>query len=580
MLFRLKETVYALPEEEDTTDTDVSPWYPPFGIRSGMTNRELPAYALAIRRARAKRQWSRPRLAYELEQVIKSESKEPPGRESLIRMLRAWENGEHKPDDFNRERLATALAGAAIDFDIEQIRPAPIATPSSPRKLKTTQFVAWIAEHSALSFQDAYEAVAAHAEWLEAQPPAMRHAQEHARNNVTRQDIAKALVAYYGDASSGNTGATFYKARVGGSSLTLSIMTKRVWLGTAVQLDSEQERFLLNNELRIGVPVGPLVGTALEAALLRLASVEVTDTVLVNNPLYRLLDISMQPHHLGAVVAVGDFADYALTNDLLEIELIDTLAATARKPLVVLDSAYVASQLPLRNRYLPTITSALTLNERLCVGGPVALLAAARGSTRRGQREPDLVLLVQERSARVVNVAGKIAVVPKSFHAPTVEAEEEVPLSASLERELEEELLGREDLEGLLDGSYRQADPFHADRLSEPMQWLIDRRQTDAYRVECLGFGINMVTGNYEFPCLIMIDDEEWWARYGGQVEANWEVQRIRRYSSRDTAAMQALITDPKWSNESLFAFLEGLRRLAELDTLSRLALPTIEVEV
>jgi len=112
------------------------------------------------------------------------------------------------------------------------------------------------------------------------------------------------------------------------------------------------------------------------------------------------------------------------------------------------------------------------------------------------------------------------------------------------------------------------------------MQWLIDRRQTDAYRVECLGFGINMVTGNYEFPCLIMIDDEEWWARYGGQVEANWEVQRIRRYSSRDTAAMQALITDPKWSNESLFAFLEGLRRLAELDTLSRLALPTIEVEV
>jgi hypothetical protein len=39
---------------------------------------------------------------------------------------------------------------------------------------------------------------------------------------------------------------------------------------------------------------------------------------------------------------------------------------------------------------------------------------------------------------------------------------------------------------------------------------LVERRRTDAYRVECVGFGINMVTGNYEFPCPIVIDDEEW----------------------------------------------------------------------
>ncbi len=111
------------------------------------------------------------------------------------------------------------------------------------------------------------------------------------------------------------------------------------------------------------------------------------------------------------------------------------------------------------------------------------------------------------------------------------------------------------------------------------MRWLVDRRHTDAYRVECVGFGVNLVTGNYEFRCLIVIDDEEWWARYGGQVEANWEISRIRRFSSRDTAGLQALIADPRWSNEGLFAFLEGLRRLAELDTVSRLALPRIDVE-
>jgi hypothetical protein len=33
------------------------------------------------------------------------------------------------------------------------------------------------------------------------------------------------------------------------------------------------------------------------------------------------------------------------------------------------------------------------------------------------------------------------------------------------------------------------------------------------------------------------------------------------------------------WSNEGLFAFSEGLRRLAELDTTQRVAAPFIDVE-
>jgi hypothetical protein len=262
--------------------------------------------------------------------------------------------------------------------------------------------------------------------------------------------------------------------------------------------------------------------------------------------------------------------------DLLETELVNALTTTTPQRVSTVNPGFTGS-LPLRDVYLPTTSSALALEERLCVGGPVALLAAARGGTSRGQSEPDYVLLIQERSTRVLNATGRLAVVPKAFHEPTVEAGLETRLSASLERELEEELLGRQDLEGLVEGSYRQADPFHRDHLSEPMRWLLDRRHTDAYHVECVGFGINMVSGNYEFPCLILIDDEEWWARYGGQVEANWEMERIRRYSSHDTAGLQALITDPRWSNEGLFAFLEGLRRLATLGSVSRLALPTIE---
>jgi transcriptional regulator with XRE-family HTH domain len=541
-----------------------------------MTDHELPAYAAAIRRARAERGWSRGRLAYELEQVIRRGGTEPPARESLIRMIRAWENGEHMPDGYKRERLTKALGGAVKQIDLGPATATPLA-PSS-RELKIVELMAWVSDHSSLSFQEVYGAIATRVEQLHAQPPANRYAEAHRHRQITREDIAKALVTYYHDASPGGENrAMFYRACVGGVPLTMSVMVQRGWLGTSVRLGSDQERFRLA-DLGVATPTAPLEGPALEAALLRLASVEVCNTVLINNPLYRLITVNIAQRRLEATVAVAEFADYALTMDLLETELVNAL--TANTPQASSDADLAGTlQLPLRDTYLPTVASALAFDKRLCMGGPVALLAAARGSTRYGQHEPDYVVLIQERSARVLNGTGRLAVVPKAFHEPTIEAIEEVCLSASLEREFEEELLGREDLEGLAQSSYRLADPLHPNRLSEPMQWLLDRRQSDAYRVECVGFGINMVTGNYEFPCLIMIDDDEWWGRYGGQVEANWEMERIRRYSSRDTAGLQALATDPRWSNEGLFAFIEGLRRLGELGNVSRLALPKIELE-
>jgi transcriptional regulator with XRE-family HTH domain len=437
------------------------------------------------------------------------------------------------------------------------------------RDLKVSPFVAWVADHSGLSFQEAYGAVVQGVERLAARGPADRYEEVHRRAQVTREQLARALAAYYQDPSPHELGATFYSARVGGVPLTLSILVWPDWLGAAVRLGTDQERFQLAAP-DVGAAVRLPEGPALKAALRRLAAAETSATVMVNNPLYRLQDVALGRQRLEATVTLTEFADYALTMDLLETELVDALVVAER------GDGNSRGGLPLRDVYLPSVASALAFDDRLCVGGPVALLAAARPGTRHGQREPDYVLLVQERSARVLNVTGRLAVVPKAFHGPTTEAAEEAHLSASLE--LEEELLGREDLEQVSERSFRRVDPFHADQLSEPMRWLVERRRTDAYRTECVGFGINMVTGNYEFPCLIVIDDEDWWERYSGQIEANWEMARVRRYSSRDTASLQALAADPRWSNEGLFAFIEGLRRLAELDTVSRVALPDIEV--
>ena len=54
---------------------------------------------------------------------------------------------------------------------------------------------------------------------------------------------------------------------------------------------------------------------------------------------------------------------------------------------------------------------------------------------------------------------------------------------------------------------------------------------------------------------------------------------RLRCYSSRDADGIATLIADPKWSNEGLFAFLQGLRRLSEV-TPGRVSLPLVEVGV
>ena len=165
--------------------------------------------------------------------------------------------------------------------------------------------------------------------------------------------------------------------------------------------------------------------------------------------------------------------------------------------------------------------------------------------------------------------------IPKCFHEPTSEPTWEVGVGTSLARELEEELFGKAEVDTTLD-TRRTIDPMHPDLLTGPMRYLTEAGP-GAWSMECTGFGFNLLTGNYEFPCLVAVHDEGFWQRCGGDVESNWESERISLVSSQDEASLRALVHNPAWSDEGLFAFVLGLRRLHELHP-ERVALPHFEI--
>ena len=384
--------------------------------------------------------------------------------------------------------------------------------------------------------------------------------QRYRQSGVSRSRVARFLRSYYAVPDSSQHG--FYSANVSGQTYETSVLTAQSWLGLHAQVGPTETNLTFKpSARRADISIDEITA---RAALVRIAGTLAFGTRLANSPTYRLVRASVEPTCVTGDLDVIDFIEYALTFDLLENELLDAISAGVAE----------AAELPLRSRYLPDSTSLLDLANRVCVGGPICLTAIAR--KRHGRH--DYVLLVQERSGHVLNAAGRLAVIPKAFHQPLVDLDEDANIVMTIEREMEEELFGRPEVD--LDGNaQRLADPMRPDRLSEPMKWLANQRDNGSWHIECTGYGINAVSGNYEYPCLIVINDEAWWDQYGGHIEANWEVGGLHRYSTLSAELLESLIADPRWSNEGLFAFVEGLRRLAELDT-ERVALPHIEVEL
>jgi len=381
------------------------------------------------------------------------------------------------------------------------------------------------------------------------------------RAHVDRESIANALNGYYQHRPAG---FGLYQSRSDEvTDTTTTILTCADWLDLDCPFPQNDRLVLTSTNQDTDLVLDERTA---DVAVLRLAATLAFDGRLVNMPLYRLLSTDIRHGLVTGSVGLAPFVQYALTMDLLETELTSVIAA---------GGTTTPGSLPLRDTYLPDVASVLDLPSRLCAGGTLALSAIARpADPHRGAA--DYLLLVQERSAQVVNAAHRLAVIPKGFHQPLTDYRSDTQLGATLRREMEEELFGRDDLDNT-EANQRRADPMHPSRLSEPMRWLLD--DPDRVRMECTGFGLNLVSGNYEFPGLIVIEDEEFWARFGGSVEANWESAGLRQYSSLDRQILTDLIGDAGWSNEGLFALLQGLRRLSQVGG-TRVNAPTIEWEL
>ena len=301
-------------------------------------------------------------------------------RSTVIR----WEAGDFAPLPYQWPKLARVLGRSTDELrELIDVR-AALGVPTLGSELEPA--FGWLDRH---------------ARWA----PGTTRARVEARAPLDRRvgppagrsRLAEALAGYYDDPV---PGYSMYQARCGSVEVATSVLTRPEWTNLACLLTSQADRIVLQPDVQ--QPRQVVDGGA---AVRRLAEAAAHDVRIADVPLYRLFEVGARPDAIVGKVGLVPFVEYALSVDLLERELSKSLVTGQ------------PDGMPLRDKYLPDLTTVLDLPGRLCAGGVLALTAIARPADPfRG--EADYLLLVQERSAHVVNAARRLAVIPKSFHGP------------------------------------------------------------------------------------------------------------------------------------------------------------------
>jgi hypothetical protein len=231
------------------------------------------------------------------------------------------------------------------------------------------------------------------------------HDRAKSRRSVRRDQVARALAAYYAEAADG---FRTYRVHCGAELLSTSLLTRPDWLGLSLPYGTG---FDLTDTRS---PRLPMDTTGSRAAVEWLAEAATGEDRALNAPLYRMTGVDLGGDTVGAGFGAAEFVEYALSMKLLERELLDA----------IVDGRDVRpGALPLRDRYLPDHATVTRPSVRLCGGGPLALCAFARAN--------DYVILVRE-------TAHELTLVPQTFHEPATDFQEDVSVAATLRREMAE----------------------------------------------------------------------------------------------------------------------------------------------
>lgn len=261
-------------------------------------------------------------------------------------------------------------------------------------QLSVQPLIAWAARRSNLPYAQLAARVDDLLRWSGSSDAAL---QPQLPPESSQRTLTERIRTYYADDTSSSP-LRFATVELQSHSIPLSILTSHDWIDTCIDLSRDERSELV---LDADTAIEPRL--SLGSVLRRIAECEQGGCSIIDAPVYRLLDVDVEPGgQLTTRYALSSFFEYALTLDLLERELAE--AASSDNP-----------RMPLRGRYLPSLSAIADVKARLCVGGPLALFAAARPASLGWRGEPDYVLLIQQRSDQVLNARHSLAVIPKAL---------------------------------------------------------------------------------------------------------------------------------------------------------------------
>ncbi len=320
-----------------------------------------------------------------------------------------------------------------------------------------------------------------------------------------------------------------YVVSVKGKTTDTAVVTRKEWRNLRLRIAPNSEECSLTESS--GVPT--LSGREREALL---GALKKEGRRIDDKPIFRLVSFDISSDTSRFNLALDRFYNYLCSTGALERELYQALIDSDFYPQnVIKDSQRF---LPLRSRFLPDAAALMNPGNRMCAGGPHVLLAFRRPK----ESGNDYAFFARRRSAEVATGDRLISMVPMGYHQPTSESttRDEIPLAMSIYREIYEELFGGKEVEETSD----YAAPGWYLKKYHPLAWLMDNPKS--CRSEIVSFGISLVPGNYEFAVLLVVDDPEFWARFNGMIQLNWEVNDTQTplISTANAAQLAWLVMD------------------------------------